>query len=111
MHLADRGAVRLDVVPDSASTTSTLALISGDPPRGRSRLGPVGLDLSASAHVGADRLGESFEDARQPGAAAAGAEDQVRCDQVAGGVVEFVGERAERLLGVPPGPEPGRPAG
>ena len=94
-------------VPDSASTTSTLALITVT-----HRAVARGLARSAStcrrARTSArDRLSEAFEDARQPGSAAAGAQDQVRGDQVAGGVVEFVGECAERLLGVPPCPEPG----
>ena len=40
-----------------------------------------------------------FQHAGQAGAAAAGAEDQVGGDQVAGGVVQVVGERAQRVLG------------
>ena len=110
MHLADRGAVRLDVRPGQREDDEHAGADQRDPPRGRSRLGPVGLDLSASAHVGADRLSESFEHARQPGSAATGAEDQVRCDQVAGGVVEFVGECAQRRPRCPTGPGAGPPA-
>ena len=62
---------------------------------------------SAGADVGGDRLGQALQDAGQAGAAAAGAQDQVGGDQVAGGVVEFVGEGAQRVLGVPAGAQPG----
>ncbi len=93
--------------PDRARTTSTLDADQRHPASGRARLGAVGLDLTASAYVGGDRLREPFEDAGEPGAAPAGAEDEVGGDQVAGGVVELVGERPQRGLGVPPGAEPG----
>ena len=93
--------------PESARTTRTLALMSVTHRAVAPRLGPISLHLTTGPYVGSDRLRETFEDAREPGAAAACAEDEVRGDQVAGGVVEFVGERPERRLGVPSGTKAG----
>ena len=70
-----------------------------------------GLSRSASIwrrtpDLGGDRVGQPVEHGGQAGAAAAGPEDQGCGDQVAGGVVEVVGERTQRRLGGPPGAQP-----
>ena len=99
--------VRLDVLARQGEDDQDAGADERHPSSGRPRLGPIGLHLTTGPYVGRDRLGETFEDARQSGAAAACAEDEVRGDQVAGGVVEFVGEGPQRRLGVPSGTKTG----
>ena len=95
--------VRLDVLPGQREDHQDAGADECHPSGGRARLGPIGLHLTTCPYVGRDRLCETFENAREPGTAAACPEDEVRGDQIAGRVVEFVGEHPERRLGIPSG--------
>ena len=83
----------------------------GDVAGGGAGGGAVGVDLAAHGDFGVDGGGEAVQDAGEATAAAVGGQDQRGDDQVAGRVVEVVGERAEGVGGGLAGAEPaGEPA-
>ena len=98
--LAERAAVGLDVVAGEGEHAQDAEGDHGDRAGGGARLGLVGGDLAAGAHVGGDGLGEGVQSLGQAGLpATAGGEDQLAGHHVAGGVVEVLGEGAQHVLG------------
>ncbi|ANH39541.1 hypothetical protein I601_3134 [Nocardioides dokdonensis FR1436] len=105
-HLAKRASVRLNVRPGYCEHDEDAGADDRHPPRCRTGLGSIGLDLPPSADVSCHRLREAVEHAGQARPATSSAEDQVGGNEVPGGVVQFVGESAESLFCRPTRPEP-----